>query len=110
MALATRCRVSSLVSEISEVQDACSPNEIADEVFERYSNWVFNSRRPNGQEFIDDVLLALLAKVKVLELLIAIEGIDLVDQEAIDLGSIKNLPGRSQTSRRNAAGGILSSD
>jgi hypothetical protein len=72
--LAALRRLTSLISDIPEVRDACSPKEIAEEVFERYDTWVLSSRQPSGQEFTDDVLRALRAKVKVHELLIAIEG------------------------------------
>jgi hypothetical protein len=108
--LAALRRVTSLISEIPEVRDACSPKEIAEDVFERYSNWVLDSRRPNGQEFIDDVLRALLAKVKVHELLVAMEGIDLVDQEAIDLGSMKICRADRRLLEGVQLGGALSLD
>jgi hypothetical protein len=89
VALAALRLVTSLIGGIPEIRTSCSPKEIAEEVFERYSSWVASSREPTGQEFSDDVVGALRAKVKVHELLISIEGIDLVDQEAIDLGSMK---------------------
>src|SRR5208337_4801354 len=89
VALTALRRIASLIGDIPEVRNSCSPKEIAGEVFERYSSWVVTSHRPTGQEFTDDVVGALRAKVKVHELLIAIEGIDLVNQEAIDLGSMK---------------------
>ena len=108
--LAALRRLTSLISEIPEVRDACSPKEIAEEVFERYSNWVLDSRQPNGQEFIDDVLRALLAKVKVHELLVAMEGIDLVDQEAIDLGSMKICRADRRLLEGVQLGGALSLD
>lgn len=82
-------RLTSLISDIPEVRDVCSPKEITEEIFERYSGWVLRSGKPSGQEFTDEVLLALRAKVKVHEVVIAIEGIDLVDQEIIDLGSMR---------------------
>ena len=88
-ALAALRRIASLIGKIPEVRNSCSPEETAGEVFERYSGCVATSRRPTGQEFTDDVVGALRAKVKVHELLIAIEGIDLIDQEAIELGSMK---------------------
>jgi hypothetical protein len=93
--------VTSLIGDIPEIRTSCSPKEIAEEVFERYSSWVASSRQPTGQEFTDDVVGALRTKVKVHELLISIEGIDLVDQEAIDLGSMKVSKSRSQASRRS---------
>lgn len=62
--LAALRRLTSLISDIHEVQDACSPKEIAEEVFERYGTWVLSTRQPSGHEFTDDVLRALRAKVK----------------------------------------------
>jgi hypothetical protein len=89
VALAALRRVTSLIGDIPEIRNSCSPKEIAEEAFERYSSWVVSSRQPTGQEFTDDVVGALRTKIKVHELLIAIEGIDHLDQEVIDLGSIK---------------------
>lgn len=108
--LAALRRLTSLISEIPEVQDACSPKEIAEEVFERYSTWVLSTRQPSGQEFTDDVLRALRAKVKVHELLIAIEGIDLVDQETIDLGDMRICKADRKLLEGVELGGILNPD
>ena len=82
-------RLTTLISDVPEVRESCSPGEIAQEVMERYSNWIRKLLQPSGEEFTDDVVQALLAKVKTHELLIAIEGVDLVDQEAIELGSMR---------------------
>lgn len=103
-------RLTSLISDIPEVRDACSPKEIAEEVFERYSTLVLSTRQPSGQEFTDDVLRALRAKVKVHELLIAIEGIDIVDQEAIDLGSMRICKADRRLLEGVKLGGILTPD
>jgi hypothetical protein len=56
---------------------------------ERYNGWVRKLLQPTGQEFTDDVVQALLAKVKTHELLTVIEGVDLVDQDTIALGNMK---------------------
>jgi hypothetical protein len=106
--LAALRRLTSLISDIPEVRDVCSPKEIAEEIFERYSGWVLRSGKPNGQDFTDDVLSALRAKVKVHELLIAIEGIDLVDQETIDLGSMRICKADRRLLEGVELGGILS--
>ena len=103
-------RLTSLISDIPEVRDACSPKEIAEEVFERYSTWVLSTRQPSGQEFTDDVLRALRAKVKVHELVISIEGIDIVDQEAIDLGSMRICKADRRLLEGVKLGGILTPD
>jgi len=108
--LAALRRLTSLISDVPEVRDACSPKEIAEEIFERYSGWVLRSGKPNGQKFTDDVLSALRAKVKVHELLIPIEGIDIVDQEAIDLGSIRICRADRRLLEGVELGGILSPD
>lgn len=108
--LAALRRLTSLISDIPEVRDVCSPKEIAEEIFERYSGWVLRSGKPNGQEFTDDVLSALRAKVKVHELLIAIEGIDLVDQETIDLGSMRICKADRKLLEGVELGGILNPD
>lgn len=108
--LAALRRLTSLISDIPEVRDVCSPKEIAEEIFERYSGWVLRSGKPNGQRFTDDVLSALRAKVKVHELLIAIEGIDLVDQETIDLGSMRICKADRKLLEGVELGGILNPD
>jgi hypothetical protein len=59
VALAALRRLTSLISDIPEVRDVCSPKEIAEEIFERYSDWVLRLGKPNGQKFTDDVLSAL---------------------------------------------------
>lgn len=109
-ALAALRRVTSLIGDIPEIRTSCSPKEIAEEVFERYSSWVASSRQPTGQEFTDDVVGALRAKVKFHELLISIEGIDLVDQEAIDLGSMKISKADPKVLEGVEWGGILDFD
>ena len=108
--LAALRRLTSRISDIPEVRDFCSPKEISEEVFDRYSSWVLLSGKPNGQEFTDDVVSALRAKVKVHELLIAIEGIDLVDQETIDLGGMKILRADRKLLEGVELGGILEPD
>jgi hypothetical protein len=109
-ALAALRRVTSLIAEIAEIRNSCSPKEVAEEVFERYSKWILSSRQPTGQEFTKDVVDALRAKVKVHELLIAIEGIDLIDQEAIDLGSMRISKADRKLLEGVELGGILSFD
>jgi len=49
--LAALRRLTSLISDIPEVRDVCSPKEIAEDMFERYSGWVLRSGKLNGQEF-----------------------------------------------------------
>ena len=108
--LAALRRLTSLISDTPEVRDVCSPKEIAEEIFKRYSGWVLRSRKPNGQEFTEDVLSALRAKVKVHEFLIAIEGIDIVDQETIDLGSMRICKADRKLLEGVELGGILNPD
>jgi len=108
--LAALRRLTSLISDIPEVRDVCSPKETAEEIFERYTGWVLRAGKPNGQEFTDDVLSALRAKVKVHKLLIAIEGIDLVDQETIDLGSMRICKADRKLLEGVELGGILHPD
>jgi hypothetical protein len=108
--LAALRRLTSLISDIPEVRDACSPKEIAEEVFERYNTWVLSTRQPSGREFTDDVLRALRAKVKIHEFLIAIEGIDIGDQEAIDLGSMRICKADRRLLEGVELGGTLSPD
>jgi len=70
---------------------SCSPGEIANEVMERYTGGFRKLLQPTGQEFTDDVVEALLAKVKTHELLTVIEGVDLVDQDTIALGNMRSV-------------------
>jgi len=108
--LAALRRLTPLIADMPEVRESCSPKEIAEEVFERYCSWVLRSGKPNCQEFTDDVLSALRAKVKVHELLIAIEGIDLVDQETVDLGKMRICKADRKLLEGVELGGILSPD
>jgi hypothetical protein len=108
--LAALRRLTSLIADMPEVRETCSPKEIAEEIFERYSGWVLRSEKPSGQGFTDDVLSALRAKVKVHELLIAIEGVDLVDQETIDLGSMRICKADRKLLVGVELGGILNPD
>jgi len=103
-------RLTTLISEIPEVRESCSPGEIAEEVMDCYSSWIRKLLQPTGEEFTDDVVQVLLAKVKTHELLITIEGVDLVDQDVIELGSMRICRADRKLLDGLRLGGILGPD
>jgi hypothetical protein len=103
-------RLTTLISDIPEVRDSCSPVEIAQEAMECYSAWIRKLLQPTGREFTDNVVQALLAKVKTHKLLIAIEGVDLVDQDTVELGSMMICRADRKLLDSVRLGGILSPD
>lgn len=56
-----------------------------------YNDWLERQLQPSGQEFVEAIATALLATVRDYEFLIKIEGLDLKDQDGIDLGSVRIL-------------------
>ena len=58
-------------------------------MLESYNIWIESLLQPTGQEFTEGVTDALLAKVNDYEFLIQVEGIDLGDQDILNLGSVR---------------------
>jgi hypothetical protein len=82
-------RLTDLVCGLQELSEVVSRREIYAGVLATYNGLVEKLLQPTGQEFVESVTDALLATVKNYEFLIRIEGIDLGDQDVIELGSYR---------------------
>src|SRR5258708_10226751 len=69
--------------------DAVSLSEVAAEVKKSYNDWLERHLQPDGQEFVDPIAETLLAKVKEYQFLIKLDGLDLRDQDALELGPVR---------------------
>jgi Apea-like HEPN len=77
------------VCGLQELFDVVSRREVYAEVLAAYKGLVEKLLQPTGQEFIESVADALVATVKNYEFLIRIEGLDLGDQDVLELGSYR---------------------
>jgi hypothetical protein len=82
-------RLTQSILEVPSLVDAISQREVATEVKHAYNQWIEQHLQPDGQEFTDDVAKTLLAVVRLSHFLIKLEGLDIMDQDAIELGSIR---------------------
>ena len=82
-------RVAHLISDLPALSGYVSKREIDTEVLRSYNLWIERHPQPTGQEFTEGVADALLALVKDYEFLILVEGIDLKNQDVVELGSVR---------------------
>lgn len=82
-------RLTSSIFEMPVLADLVSEGEVAAEVKDHYNEWLEKNLQPDGQEFADPVVEALLASVKDYQFLIKLGGLDLRDQDAIELGPVR---------------------
>ncbi len=82
-------RLTDLACGLQELSELVSRREIYSLVMTTYNGLLEKLLQPTGQEFVESVTDALLATVKNYEFLIRIEGLDLGDQEALELGSYR---------------------
>lgn len=82
-------QISDLILELPSFADSVSMGDALTTVKAAYNGWFLKGLVPDGQEFMDPILQELAAKVKDYEHLIKVEGIDLKDQNLIELGSIR---------------------
>ena len=61
--------------------------EVHQEIFEQYQNWIHRESQPSSDEFIENTFLTLSEKIKKFNFLCTIEGIKLQGQNSIQLGS-----------------------
>ena len=87
--IAASRRLTDLVCGLQELFDVVSRREVYAEVLATYKGLVEKLLQPTGQEFIESVADALVATVKNYEFLIRIEGLDLGDQDVLELGSYR---------------------
>jgi hypothetical protein len=82
-------RLTKSIFEMPSLADLVSEAEVATEVKDRYKDWLEGHPLPDGQEFVDPIAEALLAKVKEYHFLIKLDGLDLRDQDALELGPVR---------------------
>jgi hypothetical protein len=82
-------RLTEAILELPSLADIVSQREVATAVKEGYNDWIEKELQPNGQEFADAVADALLAKVQEFQFLIRLDGLDIANQEAMQLGPVR---------------------
>jgi hypothetical protein len=82
-------RLTESILQLPSLVDAVSQREVATEVKHAYTQWIEQHLQPDGQEFTDAVAKTLLALVRRYHFLIKLEGLDIMDQDAIELGSVR---------------------
>lgn len=82
-------RLTRSILELPSLVDAVSQREVATEVKHAYNQWIEQHLQPDGQEFTDAVAKTLLALVRLYHFLIKLEGLNIKDQDAIELGSVR---------------------
>lgn len=82
-------RLSNLIYSRKFFEGFVSKQDIINKVKECYEKWIERLQQPTGQEFTEEVIDSLFAIVKDYGFLILVEGLDLKDQNAIQLGSVR---------------------
>lgn len=82
-------RLTSSIFEMPALADLVSEGEVAAEVKDHYNEWLENNLQPDGREFADGVAEALLASIKDYQFLIKLGGLDLRDQDTLELGPVR---------------------
>jgi len=82
-------RITDLVCGMPALSDSVSRRETSTEVLKSYNEWLEKFLQPTGQEFVEGIAKTLMATVKDYEFLIKVEGLDLKDQDCIELGSVR---------------------
>ncbi|MFZ0931737.1 MAG: hypothetical protein WAN11_24280 [Syntrophobacteraceae bacterium] len=99
--LAALQRITKLISLHSLLAGSVSERDLDAQTLRTYKSWLNRNLQPTGQEFTEDVVSSLFGVVKDYTFLIQVEGIDLKDQNILNLGSV-----RIQRSDRTFLGNI----
>jgi len=86
---AARKRLAGIVCSLPELLGSVSKSEVGAQVLKSYNDLLEKQLQPTGQEFVDGVTEALLATVKDRQCLIQLDGLDLKDQDVVELGSFR---------------------
>ena len=84
-----RKRLTGIVCSLPELLGSVSKSEVGAQVLKSYNDLLEKQLQPTGQEFVDGVTDALLATVKDRQCLIQLDGLDLKDQDVVELGSFR---------------------
>jgi hypothetical protein len=88
--IAALSRICRLVSDTPPLVGSVSAGDVSAAVKKSYNEWFQKKLQPDdGQEFVDPIVEELLGTVKTFDFLIKLEGLDLKDQDAITLGSVR---------------------
>lgn len=82
-------RLTGIISGLVVLSGSVSRAETWTQVLSSYNNLIEQLLEPTGQEFVEAVVAALLALIKDYAFLIRLEGLDIKDQEALELGSVR---------------------
>ena len=82
-------RLTSIISGLAALSDSVSRTETWTQVLSSYNKWIEQLLEPSGQEFVEAVVDALLALIKDYEFMIRLEGLDIKDQDALELGPVR---------------------
>jgi hypothetical protein len=82
-------RLKNLIGSITLLAGAVSERDISAHMLRGYESWLKRNVQPTGQGFTEDIVNSLLGIVKDYEFLIQVEGVDLKDQNVLNLGSVR---------------------
>jgi hypothetical protein len=79
-------RIEITLGTLAELRD-CSSHEVAQTIYNEYTQWINRSLQPNAEEFSEGLINRLRQSVKEYHFLVSIEGVDIDDQEEVRIGS-----------------------
>jgi|ERR1700733_1801901 len=82
-------RITDILAGLAELSQLVSRRDIDHYALSGYNELLVGHLQPTGQEFIEGRVNALLAAVKDYEFLIKIEGLDIKDQNVVELGPVR---------------------
>jgi hypothetical protein len=103
-------RVTNLIFEIPALAETVSLSEVAAEVKRSYEDWLERHLVPDGEEFAEPITNSLLAKVKDYHFLVRLQGLDLMDQNALKVGAVRVQKADRTLLESAKFGGLLDKD
>jgi hypothetical protein len=82
-------RLTNSIHELPTLADSVSRREVEIEAKSQYEELLRQHLQADGQEFTDSVTERLLAAVREYQVLIKLDGLNLMDQDCIDLGALR---------------------
>ena len=82
-------RLTDIICGMKSLRDSVSEREIGAQVLQCYNDLLEKQLEPTGEELVENVAASLIATVKDHEFLIQLEGLDLKDQDVLELGAVR---------------------
>jgi hypothetical protein len=82
-------RLTGIICGMKSLRDSVSEREIGAQVLQCYNDLLEKHLQPTGEELVENVVASLIDTVKNYEFLIQLEGLDLKDQDVLELGAVR---------------------